>query len=138
MTDSCYFIQETVRDEDGGYIPCIAIRNEAGFYKTDWNWGDDLEIAKQCAKDKNEAMEMSEREVAEIVLSSIGAGWRKGIMTKSLEELEREYWEELVNVINWNNRSRNIRSRNSSAISVAYRKLDRAHRVYIESLEDFS
>ena len=58
-------------------------------------------------------------------------------MTKSLEELEREYWEELVNVINWNNRSRNIRSRNSSAISAAYRNWDRTHRVYIESLEDF-
>ena len=57
-------------------------------------------------------------------------------MTKSLEELEREYWEELVSIINRNNEGSDIR--NSQAISVAYGNWDRTHRVYIESLEDFS
>jgi len=68
---SCYFIQETVKDKDGGYIPCIAVENERGYYKTDWNWGDNLELARQCADDKNNAMGISPREAYLIVLSSM-------------------------------------------------------------------
>ena len=56
-------------------------------------------------------------------------------MNKSLQELEKEYWDHLVRIINRNDTDNDIR--NSSAISAAYRNWDRTHRVYIESLEDF-
>ena len=53
MTKRVYLIQATVKAEDGGYIPCIAEENKAGYWLTDWNWGDNLELAEKCALEKN-------------------------------------------------------------------------------------
>ena len=59
---SVYMILETVRADDGGYIPCIAVEGVSGYYKTDWNWGTDLELAKKCCNDKNEKLGFSPKE----------------------------------------------------------------------------
>lgn len=72
MAKSVYFILPTVKDIDGGYIPCIAIEDEPGYYKTNWNWGESLEIAEECARQKNLALGISEKEAFKIVLSSMG------------------------------------------------------------------
>lgn len=61
-----YFIMETERAEDGGFIPCIAVEGERGFYKTDWNWGDDKEQAQKWADERNEIMGIDRREAAKI------------------------------------------------------------------------
>ena len=73
MAKSCYFILETVKDEDGGYVPCIAVEDEPGYYRTDWNWGTDKDLAEQCVDQKNEALGINPREAFAIVLSSMAA-----------------------------------------------------------------
>lgn len=59
-----YFIMETERAKDGGYIPCIAVEGEKGFYRTDWNWGDDKEQARKWCDERNEIMGITPREAA--------------------------------------------------------------------------
>lgn len=71
-----YFICETVLAEDGGFIPCIAEEGLPGFYKTDWNWGTDREMAEQIANQKNEAMGFTPKQAIKVVLSSMNAGAR--------------------------------------------------------------
>ena len=66
-----YFINELERDEDGGYIPCIAVDGETGYYKTDWNWGTDLALANQIANEKNAALGYTPREAALIQLGTM-------------------------------------------------------------------
>lgn len=66
-----YFINELERAEDGGYIPCIAVEGEQGYYKTDWNWGDDLSLANQLADEKNAALGFTPREAALIQLGTM-------------------------------------------------------------------
>jgi hypothetical protein len=69
--DSVYFINQLVRAADGGYIPCIATRNQSGFHKTDWNFGSDLAAAEQIAAQKNASAGYSQEEANDIVLSSM-------------------------------------------------------------------
>ena len=66
-----YFINELVRDADGGYIPCIAVEGEQGYYRTDWNWGSDLALANQIADEKNAAMGFTPREAMLIVIGTM-------------------------------------------------------------------
>lgn len=68
-----YFIMPTAVDEKTGqFIPCIAVEGEKGYHKTDFLWGTDIDIAEECAKEKNEAMGISEKEATLIVLSTMG------------------------------------------------------------------
>lgn len=67
----CYFVMETVTDENGNYIPCIAVEGERGYHKTDWQWGKDLELASACADDMNEKMGISKRDAMMIQLSTM-------------------------------------------------------------------
>lgn len=66
MSRSVYFIMDAVRAEDGGYIPCIAIEGEKGYYKTDWNWGPDKEQAQAWADERNEILGIDRREATRI------------------------------------------------------------------------
>ena len=68
----CYFIMET-ETRNGEYIPCIVEENEAGYHRTDWLWGKDIDIARQCATDKNEALGLTQADVDIIVSSSMFA-----------------------------------------------------------------
>ena len=70
MSELAYFIQDTVRADDGGYIPCIAERDVAGYTPTNWNWGPDREIAEQLVKERNERLGITELEATEIVVST--------------------------------------------------------------------
>lgn len=71
MGRRAYFINELVRAEDGGFIPCIAEEGEKGFWRTDWNWGSDQNLAEQIAAQKNAAMGISEQDAIRIVFSSM-------------------------------------------------------------------
>ena len=66
-----YFIQETVKTPEGGYIPCIAIEGESGYYLTDWDWGTDLELAEECAKKKNERLGIDDQTAQKIILGTM-------------------------------------------------------------------
>jgi len=66
-----YFVQQTVTDEEGNYIPCIAIEGEAGYYKTDWTCGKDLNLAEKLRDDRNTIMGISQKEAHKIILSTM-------------------------------------------------------------------
>jgi len=68
---TAYFINQTVVNEKGEYIPCIAKEGETGYYKTDWAWGRDLKVAEQIADEKNEGMGLTKKEAMTIVLRSM-------------------------------------------------------------------
>jgi len=76
MANKAYFIQETVRDENGEYIPCIAVDGESGYYLTDWHWSTDRALAEQCCDEKNEAMGITTHDAMLIVLRSMFSGVR--------------------------------------------------------------
>ena len=69
-----YFINQLERAEDGGYIPCIAVEGESGYYRTDWNWGSDLNIAEQIADEKNEALGFDKKTAVLIQLGTMFKG----------------------------------------------------------------
>jgi len=66
----CYYIMET-ETKNGEYIPCIVTENEAGYHRTDWLWGKDIELARECAKQKNEALGLAAKDVDKIIVSSM-------------------------------------------------------------------
>jgi len=66
----CFFILETIKDNTG-YIPCMAVEGEKGYYLTDWNWGKDIELAEKCAKKKNRMLELTEADCLKIVGSTM-------------------------------------------------------------------
>ena len=71
MARMVYFIMETVVDENGNYIPCIAVEGERGYHKTNWQWGTDLETAEGCADELNKRMGYSKKESLLIQLGSM-------------------------------------------------------------------
>lgn len=66
-----YFINQLERAEDGGYIPCIAVEGESGYYKTDWNWGSDLELAESFCDERNEVLGINRKDAWAIVLGTM-------------------------------------------------------------------
>ncbi len=66
-----YFLLETERDNDGGYIPCIAEEDEQGYNRTDWNYGTDKALAQECIDELNERMDISQRDAVVIQLSTM-------------------------------------------------------------------
>jgi|SRR5579859_31652 len=70
--DLAIFVMQTERADDGQYIACIARRDEPGFYRTDWRFGTDWDIAREIAREKNARMGLNEREAEVIQLSTMG------------------------------------------------------------------
>lgn len=70
MRRAVYMILETVRD-DKGFIPCIAVEGDTGYYKTDWNWGNDLEQAQKFADERNEKLGIGPDEAYKIILGTM-------------------------------------------------------------------
>ena len=71
MSRKVYFIQETVTDRDGNYIPCVAVENILGFYRTDWDWGSDFNEAQLIADRMNERLGITKHEATTIQLSTM-------------------------------------------------------------------
>lgn len=66
MTEKTMYFIDPMQRTIEGVVPMIArLRYPDGepnkgkieFFKTDWNWGNDPEIALQCVRDKNEILE---------------------------------------------------------------------------------
>lgn len=68
---TAYLILETEYDPEKGFNPCIVKENESGYYRTDWFWGKNLDLAKEAARQKNEAMGLTPQDVQDIVDSSL-------------------------------------------------------------------
>jgi hypothetical protein len=75
-----FTLVEEQRASDGGYIPCVAIENEYGYYPmtgdegeyaSPWNWGTDREIAQKLCDDKNKEMGLSQEDALKIIGSSM-------------------------------------------------------------------
>jgi len=66
-----YFVQHTVINENGEYIPCIAVEGERGYHMTDWAWGKDYKLAEECANKKNEALGIDRKQAMIIVLGTM-------------------------------------------------------------------
>jgi len=71
MSKVAYFIQPTLKTDDGQYIPCIAKEGVSGYFVTDWAWGNDIDQAEACAREKNERLGISEEEAQRLVLQSM-------------------------------------------------------------------
>ena len=82
----CYFVPETAYVEGHGYRASIVVEGEAGHHPTGtwpytgnvgetqpYFWGDDYETAKQAMDDQNRRLGLSDRDVYEILISSINA-----------------------------------------------------------------
>lgn len=68
---TAYFVLPTQRSDDGQLIALIAVEDHSGFYRTDWLWGRDLDVAEQIAREKNKALGISEEEAIRIQLSTM-------------------------------------------------------------------
>lgn len=79
-----YTIIISSTDEEGNFIPCIAIEDESGYYpmkgrgahSTPWTWGKDYNKANEIADKMNEKMGISKREAFKIIASSMFHGIR--------------------------------------------------------------
>ena len=60
------FVMETQMNDKGEYIALIAVEGERGFYKTDWYWGKDFNLAQECADERNARLGLSKKEAAMI------------------------------------------------------------------------
>jgi hypothetical protein len=66
-----YYVSPSITNEQGEFIPVIVKEGEKGYFKTNWNWGKDLAIAEECAKEKNERLGLSNEEVQKLVCQSM-------------------------------------------------------------------
>jgi len=66
-----YFVLNTEKTPDGSFIVCVAIENEAGYYKLDWGWHCSLAKAKAETELMNKKLGLAQREVEEIILSTM-------------------------------------------------------------------
>jgi hypothetical protein len=66
-----YFINESIRDENGELIVCIAKEGERGYYRTDWYYGKDIERAQPLVDDLNRRLGLSADDVIQIQASTM-------------------------------------------------------------------
>lgn len=72
-----YFVQETVRD-DQGWIPCIAVEGETGYYRTDWHWDCTFKEAEEICREKNANLGFTDpKEIFSIIMGTMGYGKRE-------------------------------------------------------------
>lgn len=80
----CLYVDETMHTPNG-YVPVAVTEGEAGFspmtgngaFAQPWYWGHDIEKAKAIAADSNAKMGLSEKDVSDILASSIGTQVRE-------------------------------------------------------------
>lgn len=65
------FLMETVKADDGGYIPCLCREGESGYWPTDWNWGTNKKQAQEWADERNTTMGMTPKEAMLIQLETM-------------------------------------------------------------------
>lgn len=84
MNRKCFYIDPTQDVDENGYIPSLVTENEPGHaplvgngsHAQPWYWGKTLEQANAIAKQQNERLGLTDRDVIEIISSSMFAGRR--------------------------------------------------------------
>ena len=66
-----YFVLNTER-KDCAFVVCVAIEGEPGFYKMDWGWHCSFTKAKAETALMNKKLGLTEEEVNEIIISTMG------------------------------------------------------------------
>jgi len=74
-----FTLVEEQRAQSGGYIPCIAIEGETGYYPMSgqgefaapWDWGKDRELAQKLCDERNEKMGLSKKEAWELIAGTM-------------------------------------------------------------------
>jgi hypothetical protein len=77
----CLYILETEYDPDGGYVPVLITEDVPGYaplrgngeLAQPWYWGHDIVVAKRIATEANHTLGLSDRDVLDIVASSMAA-----------------------------------------------------------------
>jgi hypothetical protein len=73
----CFYLDEamTMKHADGThhFYPAIVVENEAGYYRTDYDYGTDFAHAKETVDDLNRERGLSPERVIDIVTSSFRA-----------------------------------------------------------------
>ncbi len=54
--DRVYFLSEVHKLTHGTYVPHIAVKGKDKAYLTDWDWGDNEELAQECLNVKNSGL----------------------------------------------------------------------------------
>ena len=67
----CYFVLESITNDKGDFVPCIAVEGEKGYNLTDWAWGNDYGVADRLAIGRNEKMGIDKTEAMKIIASTI-------------------------------------------------------------------
>ena len=67
-----YFVLDTERTKEGAFIVCVAVEGEAGFYKMDWAWHCSSAKAKAETVLMNDRLGLTEEDVNEIIISTMG------------------------------------------------------------------
>jgi hypothetical protein len=67
----CYFVLPSIRNQHGHFVPCIAKLGERGYFPTNYDYGDDLEIARQAVNEINADLGLTPKDAAYIVASSM-------------------------------------------------------------------
>ena len=79
----CYYLDESMRNAKDEFVPCVIVENEPGYHPTDWTWGKDIEIARQCVREKNEKLGVTPKRMLEIVDSSMRESFLKDRIMKA-------------------------------------------------------
>lgn len=66
-----YFVLDTERSKNGAFLLCVAIEDETGFYRYDWDWHCSFATAKARAKEMNELLGLTDKDVTDIVISTM-------------------------------------------------------------------
>lgn len=70
-----YFLDPFQVGDENGYVPRIARlqthpegKKTIEYFKTDWHWGENKDVARRCVQDKNKALGLTEAEMDEVSL----------------------------------------------------------------------
>ena len=67
-----YFVLDTEQTKEGAFVVCVAVEGEPGYFKVDWGWHCSFTRAKAEAVLMNDALGLTEEEVNEIIISTMG------------------------------------------------------------------
>ena len=82
ITKMAYFIQDTVKTDDDKFIVCIVKEGESGFYKLDYDWGKDKDVAQELCDEVHGKLGISPKEACWMVIRSMANGAK-------LEEIDK-------------------------------------------------
>ena len=69
--EAVYFVMQTEVTKKNHYIPCIAVKGEKGYYKTDWTWNCTYDQANEHCQMLNEQMGFSPEDTMIIIMSTM-------------------------------------------------------------------